>query len=94
MKRHVFPDLSLRRKIQRRHLTQDLSKLIQGAQVVTPQPPPLSISPDEYVDMNSDEFIDHLKDCSNCRRMVADLARAGQKLSSRVLVAAGVEVLN
>lgn len=41
-----------------------------------------------------EEFIVHVKTCSSCKRRVAAMARSGVKLSPRVLLAAGVEVLN
>lgn len=44
--------------------------------------------------MTEDEFVVHLKGCATCRRNVATFARMGMKIPSRVLVAAGVEVLN
>lgn len=43
---------------------------------------------------DEDEFVEHLRTCPNCKKHVADLARAGVKLSARVLSAAGVEMLN
>lgn len=44
--------------------------------------------------MTEDEYVVHLKDCATCRRNVATFARMGMKIPSRILVAAGVEVLN
>lgn len=44
--------------------------------------------------MTEDQYVAHLKDCATCRRNVATLARMGMKIPSRILVAAGVEVLN
>jgi len=48
----------------------------------------------EALAIDEDEFVAHLQTCPNCRKHVADLARAGVKLSPRVLSAAGVEMLN
>lgn len=45
-------------------------------------------------EMTEDGYIAHLKDCVTCRKNVATFARMGMKISSRILVAAGVEVLN
>lgn len=45
-------------------------------------------------EMTEDGYIAHLKDCATCRRNVASLARMGMKIPSKILVAAGVEVLN
>ena len=44
--------------------------------------------------MTEDEYVVHLKDCAACRRNVATFARMGMKIPSRILVAAGVEILN
>jgi hypothetical protein len=44
--------------------------------------------------MTEDQYVVHLKDCATCRRNVATFARMGMKIPSRILVAAGVEVLN
>jgi transcriptional regulator of NAD metabolism len=48
----------------------------------------------EALNIDEDEFVEHLQTCPNGRKHVADLARAGVKLSARVLSAAGVEMLN
>jgi len=45
-------------------------------------------------EMTEDAFVSHLKDCAACRRNVASFARMGMKIPSKILVAAGVEVLN
>lgn len=45
-------------------------------------------------EMTEDGYVAHLKDCATCRRNVASFARMGMKIPSRILVAAGVEVLN
>jgi hypothetical protein len=44
--------------------------------------------------MTEDGYVAHLKECANCRRNVAALAREGVKIPSKILVAAGVEILN
>jgi hypothetical protein len=44
--------------------------------------------------MTEDEYVAHLKECVSCRKNVASFARMGVKIPSRILVAAGVEVLN
>jgi len=43
---------------------------------------------------SEDEFIEHLHTCSDCRKRVAVMARSGLKLSSRILEAAKIDVLN
>lgn len=45
-------------------------------------------------EMTEDGYVAHLKDCATCRRNVASFARMGMKIPSKILVAAGVEVLN
>jgi hypothetical protein len=44
--------------------------------------------------MTEDAYVAHLKDCAPCRKNVASFARMGVKIPSKILVAAGVEVLN
>lgn len=41
-----------------------------------------------------DQFVEHLKVCPDCRKRVAMAARSGQKLSTRILEAAKIDVLN
>jgi hypothetical protein len=45
-------------------------------------------------EMTEDQYVVHLKECATCRKNVAAFARMGVKIPSRILVAAGVEVLN
>ncbi len=46
------------------------------------------------LDRQEASFVEHLRSCSDCRKRVAQAARSGEKVSQRILQAAGVEVLN
>lgn len=92
MRRHAFPDLALRaRAAQAREVR---AKLKQAASALEDVAGWLHEAVQQINTRNEDEFVAHLKECPDCRRQVAKVARAGARLSSRVLAAAGIEVLN
>lgn len=92
MKRKLFPDLALRaRAAQAREAR---AKLRQAASALEDVSSWLHETIKQINAQSEDEFVAHLKECPDCRRQVAKVARAGARLSSRVLAAAGIEVLN
>jgi hypothetical protein len=90
--RKLFPDLALRARIaQQREIR---AKLKQATAALEDVAGWLHGVVKQISERDEDEFVAHLKECPDCRRQVGRAARAGAKLSMRVLTAAGVEVLN
>lgn len=48
----------------------------------------------EFARKAENELIEHLRECANCRKTVADLTRMGHRFPQRVLEAAKIDVLN
>lgn len=92
MSKRCFPDLALRARVaQNREIR---AKLKQATAVMEDVTDWLHDVVRKISDRDEDEFVAHLKECPDCRRQVGRAARAGARLSSRVLAAAGIEVLN
>jgi len=100
--KRTWPDLALRARSAERRRTPSsppreglpLDTLKFGDVLVTLLGKVVEETVGESREMTEDGFVAHLKDCVSCRRNVATFARMGVKIPSRILVAAGVEVLN
>ena len=92
MKRRAFPDLGLRARIAARRENdkqkQEFAEKLEHISEV------LKKAVHQIVDAGEDDFVEHLKECPNCRKEVARMVRSGAQLSQRVLAAAGIEILN
>lgn len=87
----TWPDLAHRARIAARKLPTEEDPAIAGIKDVLAKWKKML---DDEDAMNEDQYCAHLKTCAHCRAEVASAVRKGAKLSSRILAAAGVEVLN
>lgn len=97
-KKHCWPDLAYRaRRVEEQKKPvppAETTELKFGDVLVTLLNKVVEESIGTDREMTEESYVAHLKECATCRRNVASFARMGVKIPSKILVAAGVEVLN